>query len=161
MFSGEAGCCSYSTGVRLTFLLAFKLYASSFLVLSRAQASPPPVPQRVSLILQDLDFSRVLPLWVGIGWSAHFSFSLHKGHCVTVNLLSGGRLSGISHARRVESFVLSLNKRREEKQPKDPHLLGGYRAGTPALDGSNVFPFGALPQPSWDWELHPWECWCL
>lgn len=64
---------------------------------------------------------------------------------MTVNLLSGGRLSGISHARRVESFVLSLNKRREEKQPKDPHLLGGYRAGTPALGGSNVFPFGALP----------------
>lgn len=80
---------------------------------------------------------------------------------MTVNLLSGGRLSGISHARREESFVLSLNKRREEKQPKDPHLLGGYRAGTPALDGSNVFPFGALPQPSWDWELHPWERWCL
>jgi hypothetical protein len=44
---------------------------------------------------------------------------------VTVNILSGGRLSGISHARRVESFVLSLNKRSKEKQPKDSHLRGG------------------------------------
>ena len=51
---------------------------------------------------------------------------------MTLNLLSAGRLSGISHARRMESFVLSLNKQKEEKQLKGPHLPAGYRAGTPA-----------------------------
>lgn len=71
--SGQAGCCSYSTGVRVTLLLAFKLYASSSLVLPG-----PGLPVSCCSSAREFDlvepglFQR-LTLWVGIGWSARFS----------------------------------------------------------------------------------------
>lgn len=150
MSSGEAGCCSYSTGVRLTFFLAFKL---CFLL-------PCPLPgpglstSPCSSACESDPAGPGLFQRLTLGWDwvecTLFLFSLHKGHCVTVNILSGGRLSGISHARRVESFVLSLNKREAKKNSPRTHIcLVGRRQGLLHRMEAMSF-FAALPQPSWD-----------
>lgn len=123
--SRDAVCCSYSAGVRLTFVLTFKLYASSFPVLS-----PACLPTSCCSSASEFDLLRpglfqrlTLP---GSDWVGYrlFLFSLHRGHCATIKLLSGGSTSGISHVGSVESFVFSLNKKRKSKHLQDPHVPG-------------------------------------
>lgn len=60
---------------------------------------------------------------------------------MTVNFLSGGRLSAISHVRKVGSFVFSLNKRRKGNQPEDPRL--------PADTGQGHLPRVEASVPLW------------
>lgn len=64
---------------------------------------------------------------------------------MTVNLLSSGRLSGISHVRSLQSSVSSLNKRRKRKQLEDPHLPGGTGQGR--LVGNKSSPLEPWPSP--------------
>lgn len=52
---------------------------------------------------------------------------------MTVKLLSGGSANGISHVGSVDSFVFSLNMKRERKYLQDPHLPGENRVGPPAV----------------------------
>lgn len=166
--SREAVCCSYSAGVRLTFVLTFKLSASSFPVLSPAGPPPPVVPQQVSLILCDPGFSRgcLSRAWTGWGTGFSYFFSLRRGHRVTVKLLSGGNTSGISHVGSGEHFVFSLNKKRKRKHLQDSHLPGERGLGLLPWLEKACFSSGVWPGPSGDWGgggggAHPQERRCL
>lgn len=146
----------------MTFVLTFKLYASSFAILS-----PACLPTSCCSSVSEFDLQRpglfqrlTLP---GLDWVGCrlFLFSLCKGHGVAVKLLSGGSTRGISHVGSMESFVFSLNKKRKRKHLRDPHLPGERRVGLlPWLEkaGSSS---GVLPWAQQGWRAHPWECWCL
>lgn len=131
--SSEAACCSYAARVRLTFVLTFKLYASSFPVLSpsRLPTSCCSSASGFDLLRPGLFQRLTLP---GLGWAGCrlFLFSVRRGHCVTVKLLSGGGTSGVSHVGSVESFVYSLNKKRKRQHLQDPHLPWGVQGGAPS-----------------------------
>lgn len=76
--NGETGCCSYSTGVRLTFLLAFKLFVFSFLVLCGAgEGGGLPASHCSSACEFDLvgpGFSKGRLSGLGLGGVARFPF---------------------------------------------------------------------------------------
>lgn len=155
LLSSEAVCCSYSTGVGLTFVLTFKLYASFFpsSPLTRLPTSCCSSASEFDLLRPGL-FQRLTLPGLDRAGCRLFLFALHKGHRVTVKLLSGGSTGGISHVGSVERFVYSLNKKRKRKHLQDPQLPRGVQGWASCL-GEGPLLLGPLPWPSRDGELSP------